>query len=222
MLFVIDFDGTLSLRDSIDHLLKIYADPVWKDVEARWLAGEISAVECMHQQISMVRADRLMLDAFFSSIELDKEFLPFYHYVNDFAEVVIISDGLDHAIDLALKSSGFPRLSVIANHLSFVSDGIHIDFPHRNPCCMGGNGVCKCAVAHRLSALVGGPVVLIGDGKSDACLAKEADFVFAKNSLIDHCQRCGISYTSFSSFTDILAVVRDWPQVPSICFSKFE
>lgn len=211
MLFVVDFDGTLSLRDSVDQLLEAHADPAWEAVEARWLAGEITAIECMSEQIGMVRAERPVLDAFFSSLALDHEFLPFYQCVSRFAEVAIVSDGLDYAIQRACAAAGFPRLPVVANQLSFVPGGVRIDFPHRSEQCDAGNGVCKCAVARRLAAPVGGPVVLVGDGKSDACLAKHADIVFAKGSLIDYCQRHEIVHTPFATFADVLAVVRDWP-----------
>lgn len=211
MLFVIDFDGTLSQRDSVDALLEAHADPAWEGEEARWLAGEISAVECMRRQIGMVRAERAVLEGFFSAIALDREFLPFYRHVSRFAEVAIVSDGLDVAIHRALAAAGFPRLTVVANRGSFVSGGLAIDFPHRDPQCESGNGVCKCAVARRLSAPVGGPVILVGDGKSDACLAAHADFVFAKGSLIRHCRDRGIAHTPFSTFSDVLAAVREWP-----------
>lgn len=56
----------------------------------------------------------------------------------------------------------------------------------------------------------GGPVVLVSDDKSDACLAAEADFVFAKSSLIKHCEVRGIPHTPFASFEDVLRVVSTW------------
>ena len=49
MLFVVDFDGTLSVRDTVDAMLEQFADPSWEDVEKEWLDGHITAVQCMQK-----------------------------------------------------------------------------------------------------------------------------------------------------------------------------
>lgn len=211
MLFVIDFDGTLSLGDTVDAMLERFAPSAWQDVEQRWLDGHITAVECMQQQLRMVDADHITLESFFHDIKLDSSFLPFYQHVSQFAQVAIVSDGLDHAVKVAMKNAGLPELPVYANKLHFVPQGIDISWPHRNADCKGGNGTCKCAVA---STLAGGKrsIILVGDGKSDACLAGEADMVFAKGSLIKYCEQRDISHIKFETFVDVLNEVRSWPQ----------
>ena len=40
MLFVVDFDGTISTRDTIDQLLEKFADPSWEDLEKDWCKKE--------------------------------------------------------------------------------------------------------------------------------------------------------------------------------------
>lgn len=211
MLFVIDFDGTLSTCDTVDAMLERFADPAWEAIEQEWLDGEITAVQCMQKQLHMVKADRVSLEKFFRDIQLDAGFLPFHKYVSQFAKVAIVSDGLGHAIKVAMKNAAFPDLPVYANKLHFVMDGIDISWPHKNPQCMAGNGVCKCAVANELS---GGKqkVILVGDGKSDACLAKTADVVFAKGSLIKFCKENAIPHIQFTSFDEVLSEVKAWPQ----------
>lgn len=214
MLFVIDFDGTLALRDTVDTLLEKFAPAAWKDVEQDWLQGRISAVECMGQQIRMVRADRPALEDFFQSIELDASFLPFYHHVCRHAAVAIVSDGLDHPIQVATHKAGLPYIPVFANRLHFVPNGIDISFPHLDADCDAGNGVCKCAVARDLAQPLGGLMVLVGDGKSDACLAHRADVVFAKKSLLAYCVENGIAHIPFDNFDDVLNVVKTWASHP--------
>jgi 2,3-diketo-5-methylthio-1-phosphopentane phosphatase len=209
VLFVIDFDGTLSVGDTVDAMLERFAEPAWTAVEQQWLDGRITAIECMQAQLRMVKTDHVTLENFFRSIQLDASFLPFYRHVSQFAEVAIVSDGLDHAIKVAMRNAAMPDLPVYANKLHFEPDGIDISWPHRNLACKGGNGVCKCAVARNLS---GGDqrVVLIGDGKSDACLAAEADVVFAKSGLIRHCEANNIPHYKFQTFADVLAKVKSW------------
>ena len=212
MLFIVDFDGTLSVGDTIDAMLERFAGPEWEDAEAEWLSGEITAVQCMQRQIRMVKADHVTLENFFRGIQLDATFLPFYKHVSQFSKLAIVSDGLDHAVKVAMKNAALPELPVYANKLHFVNDGIDISYPNLKQGCRGGNGTCKCAIAQKLSVQSGGPVVLIGDGKSDACLAAEADVVFAKGSLIKHCENNGIAHHRFQTFADVLAQVKKWPQ----------
>lgn len=215
MIFVIDFDGTLALDDTVDRLLEAHAAPSWRELEADWLADRIDAHECMQRQIGLVRGDRVALERHFHEIRLDPGFTPFLRHVRDFAHVAIVSDGLDHAIHCALRQAGLDGIPVFANRLDFVGeDRVALAFPHRDAACAGGNGVCKCAVASQLAAQQGGPVVLVGDGKSDACLAAHADIVFAKSSLLRHCESRGIAHTPFETFADVLHAVESWNLEP--------
>ena len=215
MLFIIDFDGTLSVKDTIDDMLEHFADPSWEDIEQSWLNGEINAVECMTQQVRMVKTDNITLESFFRGIQLDATFVPFYKHISQFAKVAIVSDGLDHAVKVAMRNAAMPDIPVYANHLHFTPSGLDISFPNKVEGCAGGNGTCKCAIAQNLALNANGPVVLIGDGKSDACLASRADIVFAKGSLIKHCEKNAIQHHKFQTFADVLAKVKTWPdQLP--------
>ncbi|HZX29962.1 MAG TPA: HAD-IB family phosphatase [Rhodocyclaceae bacterium] len=211
MIFILDFDGTLATEDTVDQLLEHHADPAWQDLEADWLDGRISALECMQAQVRLVRGDHITLGNFFRTIRLDPHFAAFRKHVGAFAHLAVVSDGLDFAIHTALRHAGVDNLPVYANQLHFVSpDRLELTFPHRNAECGGGNGVCKCAIARQLAARHGGPIVLVGDGKSDACLAGIADVVFAKGSLIGHCEARGIPHTPIRDFGDVLNAVREW------------
>jgi len=211
MLFVIDFDGTLAVNDSVDAMLERFAPAEWRTVEQEWLDGRISSMDCMRQQVRMVRADHVQLENFFRGVQLDASFLPFLRHVRTFADVAIVSDGLDHAVRVATKAAGLPELPVYANRLHFVPRGLDLSFPHQDAACSSGSGVCKCAVSAKLATAATGPVVLVGDGKSDNCVASRADVVFAKSSLAAYCQKARIAFHPFNSFADVLAVVRKWP-----------
>lgn len=210
MLFVVDFDGTISLKDTLDALLEKFADPSWEELEQEWLDGKITGMECMARQVDKVRATPQALEEFFCDIKLDATFLPFYQHVSQFATVVIGSDGLDHAIEVSTKNAGWPAIPIYSNHLSYTPEGIKMTFPRSKPDCKGGNGMCKCAVAKNLSAKSGGPIVLIGDGKSDACISNMADIVFAKGSLVKHCEKNNIAHHKFETFADVLAIIKEW------------
>lgn len=210
MLFVVDFDGTISQGDTIDALLETFADDRWQAYERAWLAGEIDAVTCMQQQLALVKADNIAIESFFRSIQLDHSFLRFYALAKQVGKVVIASDGLDHAIKVAMQHARFPNIPMFANRLHFTPQGIRMSFPNRQADCAGGNGNCKCAVARSQQTAASEPIVLIGDGKSDACLAQRADVVFAKAGLLRFCIDRQIPHIPFHTFDDIVAVLQDW------------
>lgn len=209
MLFAIDFDGTLSVKDSVDALLERHAPAAWHAVEADWAEGRITAQTCMQRQIGMLSATEAQLALFFAGIEIDTTFPAFLACARRLGELAIISDGIGRAIEATLAREGLCGLPVFANKLVREPAGWALEFVHADADCQVGSGVCKCAVARRLAA--GGPIILIGDGRSDACLARRADFIFAKDGLARHCEVEGIAYTEFRYFSDVLRVIRTWP-----------
>lgn len=210
MLFIVDFDGTIAPTDTVDALLERFADPEWRRVEEQWITGQINSQECMKAQLALVSADRVILEGFLQSIVIDPFFSDFVRYASAFADIAVVSDGLDYPIRYALHKQGIPPLPLYANRLEFRKHGLDISFPHSDPGCAHRSGVCKCAAARSLDDGRGLTTVLIGDGRSDRCIARSADYVFAKGSLRRYCEDEGITYTSFDSFDDVMAVIRKW------------
>ena len=208
MLFIVDFDGTVAPRDTVDALLQNFAGPEWEELERDWIDGRINSQQCMTGQIALVRGDDDRLREFLESVHIDPAFPSFVEYVRPFADVVIVSDGLDYPIRHALARAGLD-VPVVANGLAFRDRGLAISFPHFDTACTVGSGVCKCAATRRANTS-GGTVVLIGDGKSDACIARIADVVFAKDTLRSICESTGIPHIPFASFADVLATVAQW------------
>ncbi len=209
MLFIIDFDGTVAPTDTVDALLERFADPEWHEIEEQWVTGRINSQQCMAAQLALVTADRAVLEDFLQAVTIDPTFPAFVHAVRDFADLAIVSDGLDYPIRHALKKHDL-RIPVYANAMEFRSRGLGLRFPYADATCAVKSGVCKCAVARSVDAGRGLPVVLIGDGHSDRCIAREADYVFAKGSLREFCEAENIIHTPFESFSDVLPIVRGW------------
>ena len=214
MLFIVDFDGTIAPTDTVDALLEKFAAPEWRRIEKQWVDGHINSQQCMTAQLGLVRADRDILEDFLQSVPIDPFFSEFVRHAATFADVAVVSDGLDYPIRHALQKLDIPPVPVRANHLEFQPYGLDISFPHTDAACAHQSGVCKCAVARALEGGRGRPIVLIGDGRSDRCLARYADHVFAKGPLRKYCEDEGIAHTSFESFHDVLAAVRSWDTVP--------
>ena len=209
MLFIIDFDGTVAPTDTVDALLQKFADPEWERLEQEWLNGTINSQQCMSGQLALVRGERAVLQQFLQSVQIDPSFLDFVAYARSFGEVVVVSDGLDYPIHCAFEKAGLD-IPIVANRLHFGDCGLTISFPNLDAACQVKSGVCKCAVSRRIDGGRGLPIVLVGDGKSDQCLARAADAVFAKGTLESICRAEGIPYSHFDSFADVLEIVREW------------
>ena len=213
MLFIIDFDGTVAPTDTVDALLERFADPEWRRIEERWVAGEINSQECMAAQLALVRGSRAGLEEFLQAVVVDRSFLEFVREVSPYAHLAIVSDGLDHPIRHALRKIGL-AIPIFANRLLFRDDGLALSFPYGDAACSVKSGVCKCAVARAIDAGRGLRTVLIGDGHSDRCIARCVDSVFAKGSLRTFCEAENIIHTPFESFSDVLSVIRGWTARP--------
>ena len=47
------------------------------------------------------------------------------------------------------------------------------------------------------------PVVYVGDGYSDRCVALAADHVFARDGLVDYLEEKGVAYEPFEDFVQL-------------------
>ena len=209
MLFIVDFDGTVAPEDTVDALLRTFAGPEWEQIEEEWVRGSINSQQCMAGQVALVRGEHDRLKEFLESVEIDPTFASFVEFVRPFGEVVVVSDGLDYPIRHALRKAGID-VPIVANAMEFREGGLGISFPYASAECTVGSGVCKCAVSVARNAGRGMPVVLIGDGRSDQCIAREADYVFAKSTLRSICETEGIRHVPFETFADVLDTVRKW------------
>ena len=61
MRIICDFDGTITPQDTTDRVLEALADPAWRELEAQWVAAEITASECMRRQIALIGGGRRLL-----------------------------------------------------------------------------------------------------------------------------------------------------------------
>lgn len=201
-----DFDGTISVEDITDSLLERFGRTGWQALEQAWKRGEIGSRECMAEQVRLLDASGAELDAHLDAMPIDRAFPAFVAATREAGvPMTVLSDGLDHAIRRVLGQHGLGDLPIIANRLSPVGErGWRLDFPYSHASCRSGN--CKCASASGAHA-ERRRVLVIGDGTSDFCVAGEADLVFAKHRLIEHCRSAGIPYVPITGFADALELL---------------
>ncbi|HEX5957345.1 MAG TPA: MtnX-like HAD-IB family phosphatase, partial [Hyphomicrobiaceae bacterium] len=183
---LLDFDGTISEVDTTDLLLERFAAPAWEDIEEEWKAGRIGSRECMVRQIDLVRATPAEMDAFIGTVSIDPGFRGFVDRFRGLGHALtVVSDGLDRTIRNVLDREDIV-IPYFANHLQLVGhDRWRLTFPHAKGTCTTLAGNCKC------SRMDDGPrmlTIMVGDGRSDFCVAGRADLVLAKGSLLQHCR----------------------------------
>jgi 2-hydroxy-3-keto-5-methylthiopentenyl-1-phosphate phosphatase len=204
---LIDFDGTIVRQDATDLILERFAQPEWRAVEQDWVTGRIGSRECLARQIDLVRATEDDLEGLISELEIDPAFPAFVSLCQELGfDAVIGSDGLDRVISRVLARAGLD-LPFVSNRLAHTgNDRWRVDFPHFDRACSVLSGTCKCATAAR-SAL---PTVLVGDGRSDFCIAARAQWVLAKGSLAQHCRKSGIPHVAIDGFADAVEALRSF------------
>lgn len=203
-----DFDGTIAIEDATDALLDRFAHPDWQRLERDWREGRIGSAECMAGQVALLDASREELDAHLSTLRIDPAFPAFVEAASAaHLQLRVISDGLDYAIKAILRRYGLDWLPVQANKL--VQTGPRswkLETPFADAHCRVASGHCKCVSAVRAHN-THRRVLLIGDGASDFCAAGEADFVFAKHRLIEHCRHADIPHESIVGFADAIGLL---------------
>lgn len=201
----VDFDGTIAERDVTDTVLTEFASPEWVNVEKLWQSGVIGSQECLARQMALVDATLETVLAFVEQIAIDRYFPLFVRHIRaSKIPFAVISDGFSLFIQRILIKAGLFDVPVFANQLAEENGRLRASFTNNAVGCP--SGTCKCFTAGILAN--GLPVVLIGDGRSDFCLADRADYVFAKGKLAGYCQSMGIPHTEFGDFREVVHGLR--------------
>lgn len=185
--FFCDFDGTITKEDTLNKFLCTYAGENWLDIEDDWIKGKIGSKECIEKQMQLFdNVDEQSLNDFINSIEIDETFPDFLNYLKlQGIDFYIVSDGFDYFIERILKKYNISGVKIFSNKLEIKNRKFRTYFPNYNPECIPASGVCKCNVI-KSSRIVTKRVLYAGDGLSDFCAAKNADFLFAKGKLLEY------------------------------------
>jgi 2-hydroxy-3-keto-5-methylthiopentenyl-1-phosphate phosphatase len=205
---LLDFDGTIAPIDTTDLLLERFAAPAWHDIEEDWKAGRIGSRECMVRQIDLVRATPAEMDAFIASVDIDTGFRGFVNRFRPLGHtLLVLSDGLDRTIRTLLDRADID-IPYFANHLQWRGgDRWRLAFPHSKGSCASLAGNCKCSFADAWPRELN---IVVGDGRSDFCLAGRADLVLAKGPLLEHCRKTDLSHFGFEDFDEATELLAGW------------
>jgi 2-hydroxy-3-keto-5-methylthiopentenyl-1-phosphate phosphatase len=200
-----DFDGTISRRDVGYSLFHHFSGGENEKLLPDWKAGRMSSRECLSREAAMVHAPAEEILSFLDQFEIDPGFPEFELLCRRRGvPIIILSDGLDLYIKRILSRYHLDHLPVTCNIAKLNSHGLEIEFPRTNRACTRC-GSCKGEIIEEYVSQDSGEIrtVFIGDGYSDTCATRAADFLFAKKDLERYCLDHGIAYNRFDTFFDV-------------------
>ncbi len=207
-----DFDGTIALGDVMDGLFARYIGPAYQGIYEQWDRGEINTPEALEKCFALLRVTPDELNRYLDGVLIEPSFPAFLRLCQERGyDFYILSDGLTWYIERILKRYGLDHIPIFANTVSFDGSEAHFSFPWRNEDCKPCGGVCGTCKRDIVLSFKrkGARVIYIGDGLSDRYGAMEADLVFAKGRLREHCLAVGQPFVPFHDFDDIIGFLRE-------------
>jgi 2-hydroxy-3-keto-5-methylthiopentenyl-1-phosphate phosphatase len=204
-----DFDGTISKSDLIASIAYEFAGQTGRDLVRRVQHRELTVregVEAIFQTIPSARLPEIK--SYTQQLTVVRE--GFDDLVRECIRrgwlFAVVSGGLDifvHPVVEPYRS----KIEVFANHLDDSGETLSIQWNVTcDDLCDGGCGMCKPTVLRRFKPYTDVQVV-IGDGVTDVKAAVQADYVFARDSLLRVCREQGIACSPFESLAEIIPVL---------------
>lgn len=206
-----DFDGTISARDVGYAVFHHFSGGKNDEFLPDWKSGKMTTRDCLLAEAALVKASADEIIEFIDKIDIDQTFPAFVKMCdkNDMP-LMILSDGMDFYIKHLLAKHNLSHLKYLTNHARLVDNTIKIEFPRQNKSCPSC-GICKGEIIQEFKQEQTEEyrIIFIGDGYSDACGAKEADYLFAKKDLVKYCNDKNINYFNYTSFTDVTDKIKE-------------
>lgn len=204
-----DFDGTVTLNDTFENVLKKFAQGNWRAVDDLYVKGEITLEECLKRQGAMVRASKSEILA-----ELDKvtKLRPGFDELIEYCKgnhypLVLVSAGLDFVIKHFLRNEKWTnKVKLYAAAAKCTSLGIKFDFPKLKDN-RSINFKDDTVRYHKTKA---DTVAYIGDGRWDLQALRNSDLRFAIKSskLAELCKEQEIQATTVADFKEVVIVLQ--------------
>jgi HAD superfamily phosphoserine phosphatase-like hydrolase len=195
---VLDWDGTVTERDSLIAVLEQFGD--WEECQRlgkQLFAGEITLHEEIERQFATVTAPLEEVVAWVVENVAVRSGLP--RLVERF-QPLVVSSGFHELIDPVLEREGV-EVELLANHVEARPDGWRVTWQDESICAVCGQS-CKRALVP-----TDGRLVYAGDGFSDRCVALLADRVFARRGLAAYLDERGLAYEWFDDLDEITAAL---------------
>ena len=200
MRLFVDWDGTVTVQDSLVQVIHEFGDPaLLAELEPR-----VGVDLTLHEEIALeFEAITAPLDEVVAWV-LDN--VEVRAGLRELAVLrpTIVSAGFRQLIEPVLEREGVD-LPVLANEVEARPDGWVVRFRDETVC-------ATCGEPCKRGSLAGEPYAYAGDGYSDRCAALAADRVFARDSLARFLLDRGAPFEPFDDLGDVATLVRGTPR----------
>ena len=205
-IFLIDFDITISKKDSTDVLLETHQPEFKQELRKRYRAGKYSIREFIKYGLGSLNITKEQyIQTLQENVTIDETFIDF---VKSGAEFKIVSAGARLNVQGTLSKYGInlPDSEVISNDLKFSGtdkNQITVENPFLDK--EGYYGVDKKEAVENYKKK-GYTTYFVGDGPSDYKALEVADFAFVRKGTraVKFCEENGIEFFEFEDFDEIL------------------
>ncbi|KAH7310112.1 HAD-like domain-containing protein [Rhexocercosporidium sp. MPI-PUGE-AT-0058] len=223
-IFFTDFDGTITQQDSNDFMVEQFGvgpdrrKLVFDDI----LFGRRSFRDGFEELLDSVNLPwGKCIAALLENITLDEGFREFYTWAHaNNIPVVVLSGGMEPIIRALLAhllgEDEASNLLILSNDVSARSGKTLEDeggwkIVYRDGSSFGHDKSLAIRPYATLPDSERPVLFYAGDGVSDLSAAKETDLLFAKagKDLVTYCENENVAHTTFQSFSEILATMKD-------------
>ena len=216
MVILCDFDDTTAEQNVATLLLDRFqpkslsgAAQHWRDIRKRYVNSEITLAEYQEVAFAQLGSTRSEQAAYVKQeAELRPGFVDLASYCAEHGiELAIVSHGLDFYVQALLEKSELEHLPFFAVKTGEAQGRTTFDYPFPQADCPWWPGNCKCFIVEEYKER-GHQVLYAGDGLSDTCPARKADYVFARDGLLSFCQAHDIPHQELTDFHVVLDYVK--------------
>ncbi len=200
----IDFDGTVTVVDTLEYLLNNFADTCWQNIEDKIAKNKITEAEGLQKQFNLIHLEKEQaLEQLDKVVQLDPYANEFFHWCeNKEIPTTIVSGGFRWIISHLLKKNGIQKINLKSND-SIVINGKWKIIPGGTSSDCDKCNHCKTQYI-RSAKDKGYTTIYIGNGNTDRCPSKQADIVFAKGELKEFCRKEKIKFFSFRDLHEVI------------------
>lgn len=203
MLIQCDFDGTITEDDISFMLLDAFAQGNWREIFEQYRQNKITVGEFNTRAFAMVRATRAeLVGVARERIRLRRGFPELISYCRRRGfRFVIVSNGLDFYIAAILKDAGLEDIEVYAAKTRFYQRGLKVQYigPDSTPLMSDFKEAYTKAFLKQ-----GYKMVYVGNGPSDVAPARHAQYVFARDGMLDGCREINLKCTPYNDLNDVV------------------
>lgn len=210
----IDFDGTITEKDTIISIMEKFAAEGWEPLKAQTLSRQISVKKGVGGMFSLVESNRLneIVSYVTRTTKIREGFGEFIQFCSDHQiDYKVLSGGLDFYI-YPLIGKLVPEEKILCNYGDFSKTNIQIMWKYPcDPYCHLDCGICKASLIRTYDPSRHSRI-LIGDSVTDFGAAAISDMVIGRDSLLVECQTMGIPVVPFTNFFDVVNIIKNAKQ----------